>query len=385
MLSPFTPPVGLSDASEGAPVGISHVNCGPIGGAWDGFSRYSGREAALILIEEHLTDSPIHAGYRPIECGNGPLMNGWNVPFDWAGPHEDGNFVLKVQRFAQGGHESVVRRVDMPKIGRAILGENRPRGKRVIPDEPSIDCRAKSAARAKRKSRQLCRNMMATHMLTLNKAEGPNIKMWGPDQWGGWGNGGREDWEEEHGAFWTEAQWADAWDSFRRQVVRVIGYFPYLGILEEHKKGNFHLHVAWAGRIQLGIVRKIWYSIVGGRFGGEVNAKEFKVPHGHDRSAKIAAYMSKYVSKSFLEDSRFNKKRYWASKQTMEECKRYVLSSLTLDGAKAEVARLLGLDYAKFLVSKNGEFVFQNLFFFPDGDGVWINYIPGVHDPDPPF
>lgn len=366
-------------------MGAISSGIGSICGPRAALATDAGREAALILIEEHLTDSTIHAGFRPIECGNGPLLNGWNVPIEWTGPSEDGNFVLKVQRFPGGGHESVLRRVDMPKIGRAIMGLNRPCGKRVVPDEPSMDCRAKSAARAKRKSRQLCRNMMASHMLTLTKAEGPETKMWGFDRWASWHDGGREEWELEKGAFWTEEQWAEAWDHFRRLVVRVIGYFPYVGILEQHRKGNFHLHVAWSGRIPLGITRKIWYSIVGGRYAGEVNAKEFKVPHGHDRASKIAAYISKYVAKSFLEDSRFNKKRYWASKQTMEEAKRYVLNSLTLDGAKDEVARLLGLDYAKFLVPKKGEFVFQNLFFFPDGGGLWLNFIPGVHDPDPPF
>ena len=360
MLSPFTPPVGLPDASGGAPVGVIRSGIGSIGGTWDGFSRHSGREAALDSIEEHLTESPLHAGFRPIEC-DGPLLNGWNVPLDWSGPSPDGqNFVLKIQPFSQGGYEGVLRQVDMPKIGRAILGENRPKGKRVAPAEPSIDCLAKSAARAKRKVRHLCRNMMATHLLTLTKRE------------------------IEGSEYWTEEQWADAWDRLRRLLVRVIGQFPYVAILESHKKGNFHLHVAWVGKINVNLIRKMWLAIVGPS-GGNIDAKFIKVPHGHDRSSRIAGYISKYVTKSFEQNPRFNKKRYWASKQAMEECRRYVLKALTIDSAMEEVKRLLGLDYGRFLVLKNGVFKEQNLFRFPGGGGAWINYLPGVHDSDPPF
>jgi hypothetical protein len=166
--------------------------------------------------------------------------------------------------------------------------------------------------------------------------------------------------------------------------VRVIGSFPYVAILESHQKGNFHLHVAWVGKINVGLVRKMWLSIVGAG-GGNIDAKFIRVPHGHDRSNRIAGYISKYVSKSFEQNPRFNKKRYWSSKQSMEDCRRYVLRALTLGDAMEEVKRLLGLDYGKFLVWKNNEAKTQNLFMFPDGGGVWINYIPGVHDPDMPF
>ncbi|MDP1713091.1 MAG: hypothetical protein Q8K86_11625, partial [Candidatus Nanopelagicaceae bacterium] len=131
-------------------MGVDRSDIGRLRETDSGRKPATGRAAALDLIEEHLTDSPIHAGFRPIEC-DGRLINGWNVPGDWVGPNPDGeNFVLKIQPFAQGGYEAVLRQVDMPKIGRAILGENRPRGKREEPEEPSIDCLAKSAARAKK-------------------------------------------------------------------------------------------------------------------------------------------------------------------------------------------------------------------------------------------
>jgi hypothetical protein len=340
-------------------VGISRLVDGAYRVPGDGASRHTGREAALDLIEEHLTDSLFHAGFRVGEH-SGKLLRQWNFPVEWVGPPPDGNsFVLKIQPFAQGGYEATVRSVNLRRIGEAMEGL-RPVGKREAPEELSVESNMKASARATRRVRHLCRNMMATHLLTLTRRE------------------------SEPSEFWTPEQWADAWDRLRRLLVRVLGQFPYVAILEQHQKGNYHLHVAWVGKINVQLVRKMWLSIVGAG-GGNIDAKQIKVPPGHDRSSRIARYISKYVSKSFQDDPRFNKKRYWASKQSLEEARRYVLRALTLDDAMQEIKRLLGLDYGKFLVWKNNEAKAQNMFMFPDGSGAWINYLPDIHDPGAPF
>lgn len=315
--------------------------------------------SALDLIEVHLTDTLFHAGYRRGEH-LGKSQEGWNFPVEWVGPRPDGDaFVLKVQPFAQGGYEATVRTVNLPRIGEAMEGV-RLVGKREAPEELSIESIIKSSARAKRRVRHLCRNMMATHLLTLTKRECEGSEYWTPDDW------------------------AVAWDRLRRLLVRVIGQFPYVAILEQHKKGNYHLHVAWVGKINVQMVRRMWLSIVGVG-AGNIDAKHIKVASGHDRSSRIARYISKYVAKSFEDNPRFNKKRYWASKQSLEEARRYVLRALTLDDAMQEIKRLLGLDYGKFLVFSRGESRLENLFMFPDGSGAWINYLPDIHDSGPPF
>ncbi len=323
-------------------------------------SAHAGREAPLDLIEEHLTDSIFHAGYRRGEH-SGKLLDGWNFPSDWAGPPPDGNsFVLKIQPFAQGGYEATVRSVNLPRIGQAMEGL-RPVGKREAPEELSVESIMKASARAKCRVRYLCRNMMATHLLTLTRRE------------------------SEASEFWTPEDWATAWDRLRRLLVRVLGQFPYVAILEQHKKGNYHLHVAWVGKINVQLVRKMWLAIVGAG-GGNIDAKYIKVAPGHDRSSRIARYISKYVSKSFEDNPRFNKKRYWSSKQSLEDARRYVLRALTLDGAMQEIKVLLGLDYGKFLVLSHGQPPkLQNMFMFPDGSGAWINFLPDIHDSGPPF
>lgn len=356
-----SPSPSILAPSDGVPFGASDSMAGGrLREPESGRKPATGREAALDLIEEHLTDSIFHAGFRRGEH-SGKLLENWNFPSDWSGPPEnEDSFVLKVQPFAPGGYEATIRRVNLPRIGAAMEGL-RPRGKREAPEELSVESIIKASGRAKRKVRHLCRNMMATHLLTLTRRE------------------------SEESEFWAPEQWAEAWDRLRRLLVRVIGAFPYVAILEQHKKGNYHLHVAWVGKINVQLVRKMWLSIVGGRGAGNIDAKYIKVPAGHDRSARIARYISKYVTKSFEDNPRFNKKRYWASKQSLEEARRYVLRALTLEHAMEEVKRLLGLDWARYFKLQDGGFKADHVFIFPNGGGAWFSYLPDVHDPGPPF
>ena len=190
-----------------------------------------GARSALDLIEEHLTDNSTEALYRQGVQG-GVLVKSWFFPEDWKGAKEGQDFVLKVQPFAKGGYEATVRAVDLEKIGNAMLGGG-VRGKREVPDVVPIDNQMKAAAGSKRKMRHLVKNMMADHLVTFTKREA------------------------EGSRYWTADQWAAAWDRFRRMLVRVIGEFPYVAILEKHEKGSYRLHVAWCGRVNVGIVRKM--------------------------------------------------------------------------------------------------------------------------------
>lgn len=325
-----------------------------------------GGVAPLDLIEEHLTDKCGESEYRrATQCGR--LLENWMVPAEWDGVSSDNPqpFVAKVQPFVSGGYELTVRRIDVEKIGRAMEPARR-RGKRVAPDEIDPANAASSAQRSKTKVRLLVKNMAATHLVTFTRREGDG---------GGW---------------WDESQWAAAWDKFKRTLTRAIGEFPYVAILEKHQKGNYHLHVAWCGRVNVKLVRRIWLAITGGKGSGNIDAKLIRVPMGGDRSARIARYISKYVSKGFEQHSRFNKKRYWASRQTLEEARRYVLAAASVDGVVKEVQRLFGLrlgDFFELCVNRKGLVVpCSNHFYgFPGGGGFWLNYIPELHGGAPPF
>ena len=320
-----------------------------------------GREAPLDLIEEHLTFISPEGQYRQ-GMHAGHLVKNWFFPDEWRGASSSETYVLKVQPFAKGGYEASVRAIDLERIGNAIEGGGK-RGKREAPDIVSVENQEKAAARAKRKMRHLVKNMMADHLVTFTKRE------------------------IEGSEYWTPEQWAKAWDRFRRLLSRVIGDFPYVAILEKHEKGNYHLHVAWCGRVNVGLVRKMWLAALGGGKGcGNIDAKHIKVPSGGDRASRIARYISKYVSKHFEDDPRYNKKRYWASRQTLEEARRYVLTADTLDGAIEQMRKMLGIDFSKFLtIDARRGLVHENIFIFPDGSGLWLAYIPELHSSDPPF
>jgi len=320
--------------------------------------RREGREASLDLIEGHLTSVNWESQYRRGSHG-GFLLKNWFFPADWNGVSDQNpeKFVLKIQPFEKGGYEATIRLLNLEKIGRAIERDS-PGGKREVPEELSVENLEKAAQRAKRKMRLMVKNMGADHLLTLTKREA------------------------EGSDYATAEEWAEYWDKFRRMMVRVIGDFPYVAILEKHKKGNYHLHVAWCGRINLGNVRRIWHAALGGGKGcGNIDHQKIKVKSGGDRSARIARYITKYVSKHFETEPRFNKKRYWASRQTLEEARRYILNADTLDQAIVKMHNMLGLDLAKFLLTeRKGDF-----FMFPDGSGLWLNYIHDIHGVPPPF
>ena len=319
-----------------------------------GAAAAPGREAPLVLIKEHLTYIPPESQYR---CGSqgGRLLKNWAFPSDWQAKPGELTPVLKLQEFKAGGYEATVRLMDLEKIGSAMEG-NRRMGKREESEQgQDLESLLKSAARAKRRVRLLVKNMGATNLVTLTRRE------------------------TVEGGFWSTEQWAKAWDRFRRNVERVIGDFPYVAVLERHKKGNFHLHVAWVGKVNLNVTRGIWWSVCGGRGQGNVDSQYIKVRQGLERADRVAKYISKYTTKHFEESGRFNKKRYWSSRQTLEEARRYVLKAASLDAAIKATMDQLGLRFDDFMVSRGGRLVVEHMFMFPDGGGVWINVIPERH------
>lgn len=314
----------------------------------------AGEAGPLILIEEHLTDNFLESLYQPA-FSQGYLVENWMVESGYTAPPDgEKTPVLKVQKFEAGGYEATVRMLDLAKIGRAMNRAHR-RGKREEPGERDPDSVRKAGARAKRRVRHLVKNMGATNLVTLTRRESSE--------------------DVEAGRSWTAEQWASAWDRLRRCLVRVIGEFPYVAVLEQHAKGNFHLHVAWVGKVNLNIMRPLWWAIAGGRGQGNVHSQYIKVSRGCARSAVIARYISKYVTKHFEEEGRFNKKRYWASRQDMPAIKRYILNCPDAIEALKERYELMDIN----LTDRH------NFFLFPDGSGWWWNFIPDIHASPPPF
>lgn len=351
----------------------------------------AGREAPLVLIKEHLTFIPPETTsyHHPVGV-SGELLQGWSFPdsgFELGGNEFGGNFVKKIQTFKAGGFELSCRSLDLEKIGAAMQGRRR-YGKREAPEYQDRDNIMKAAVRAKRRVRLLTKNMGASHLVTFNKQEGPNVKNWKSSDWDNWHNGGREAWENDHGAFWSPDDWGKAWDRFRRLIIKAEGDFPYVAVLEHHKKGNYHLHVAWVEepgqKINLNLVRGCWWAVLGGRGLGNVDAKFIRVRAGLDRADRVAKYISKYTTKHYEQDGRFNKKRYWASRQAVADPRRVVMNSRTVSDALDEVMKAHGLNMADYMKQGDKGIVFDGLFVFPDNSGFWMTYIPDKHGGTPP-
>lgn len=327
----------------------------------------AGREAPLVLIEEHLTDDVTfpEPSYRATAVSTG-VLGGWSSPVEGVrlGCNEfGGNYVVKVQPFSVGGYELSCRSIDLGALGERLQAQRR-FGRRDRPEELDYANVAKAAQRAKRRVRHLVKNMGASHLVTFTRRETEAL------------------------GFWSAEEWAAAWDRLRRMIVKAKGEFPYVAVLERHKKGNFHLHVAWVEapgqKVNLNLVRGCWWAVCGGRGRGNVDAQYIKVRAGLERSDRIARYVTKYVAKHFEQDCRFNKKRYWASRQSMPEVRRYILNAATSSAAFAQVQAAHGINLADYQRIGRRGLQWDGFFPFPDGSGFWLCHIPDKHGGAPP-
>ncbi len=69
----------------------------------------------------------------------------------------------------------------------------------------------------------------------------------------------------------------------------------------------------------------------------------------------------------------------------MADVRRWVLRAGDLAGAMSEVKSMLGLDWGKFMRLNRGKLEPDHMFMFPDGSGLWFNFLPEIHAGAPPF
>lgn len=144
--------------------------------------------------------------------------------------------------------------------------------------------RERAARRAKTEVRRLCKAMMADTLLTLTyRANVVDLDL-------------------------CKAHLKE----FVRRVRRIVPGFMAVAGFEQQNRGAWHVHLATA-RIPVvlrpvngsgdfrsfNVLRAIWRSVVG-EHGGNVDLSRRK-RHSRKSAAEIAAYISKYISKTFLE------------------------------------------------------------------------------------
>lgn len=310
--------------------------------------RFSGVGGAspLDLINGHLTDN----GFIPVSRGLPPHLE----PKNWFcrqghNPNKDFHYVAKLQAFESGGYEVTFLKTDLKRLA-DCMDAPRCSGKRVQGEQDENNV-ISSVNRSKRRIRHLIKSMGCDRMLTLTRRE------------------------SDPTAFWTVKDWVFAWDRFNRLCKRMGVSLVYVAVLECHKKGNYHLHAAIAGRINVNHIRKIWLACCGGGKGsGNVDVAMKQGLTDYKRRAGLAKYVSKYVAKQ-LGQTEFNKKRYWSSRHKLPPVRRYILSADDLQAALFEFAN-------SFLL--NSLHLFPAVFMFKLGSCAWFSFDDCMLAP-PPF
>lgn len=116
-----------------------------------------------------------------------------------------------------------------------------------------------------------------------------------------------------------ERAWAE-WGKFERAMSRRYRDFGYVVVLERHKSGNFHIHFATNGWMDVRTVRLLWHRVLTNNYSLREIIAGAASPGNVDvgvprRSRKISGYLAKYLGKTFagLHDQRI--KRFASSKQ----------------------------------------------------------------------
>lgn len=162
--------------------------------------------------------------------------------------------------------------------------------------------------------------------------------------------------------------------------------FPVCGHSRKARQERYHLHVAWCGRVNVGLVRKMWLAALGGGKGcRNIDAKHIRVPAGGDRASRIARYISKYVAKHFEDDPRYNKKILNQSSDSQKNAAVRSHGGYARWGDRTNAPD----DGAGFLQvprdAPSARAGSSNMFRFPSSSGFWLSYIPELHASDPPF
>ncbi len=209
---------------------------------------------------------------------------------------QDYQWRLKIQPFTQGGFELKAVLVNRNALNR-LVNANRDGGRRLTPKERDEDVikrdREKAAFRAARKVRQFCIEIRADRLLTLTS----------------------------RGLLTDYDTTIATWKRFMRVLDAAGAKFEYIAIPELHSNGeHYHIHAAINGYLKADLLRRCWQIALGGKGNergtealGNVDIKQSKrrLQDSGKRAVAIARYISKYITKSYLEHHQFNRKRYW--------------------------------------------------------------------------
>jgi hypothetical protein len=272
---------------------------------------------------------------------------------------------LKLQQFTNGGFEAKAILVNRNQLDRLNSTKRKggPRSKTTNEAAALLNLQ-KCAYRAASKVRHLCLEIGVDRLLTLTSR---NLLT---------------DYDDS----------IATWKRFMRILEHAGEKFEYIAVPELHKNGNhYHIHVAINGFVRADMLRRCWQIALGGKGDekgehalGNIDIKCNK-GNGVDKNkqtVRIARYISKYITKSYLEHHLFNRKRYWAPRTIkLPESQGEWMRATTI----ASVLRTL---YSRFDTALVVEAVQDKSLYITEANApmIFLRYLPNEDKPLPtPF
>ena len=291
----------------------------------------------------------------------------WGQPINQPIYDQDLQWRLKIQPFTKGGFEAKAVLVNRNALNR-LVNANRDRGKRSTPkerDDADIQRdREKAAFRAAAKVRHFALEIRADRLLTLTS----------------------------RGLLTDYDQLIATWKRFMRVLEAANAKFEYIAVPELHKSGeHYHIHAAINGFVKAALLRRCWQIALGGKGNergsgalGNVDLKQQKrrQPDPRKQCLGIARYISKYITKSYLEHHKFNRKRYWVPRSVkLPESSGEWMRAETIAEAVQEL-------YVRFDPALMIEATKDKSFYITDRNAamIFFRYLPDENNPLPtPF
>jgi hypothetical protein len=185
----------------------------------------------------------------------------------------------------------------------------------------------RAARRATTKVRRLCKSKGLSVMLTLTYRE----------------------------CMTDRARMARDFDVFMKRLRRLVPGIEYVCVFELQTRGAWHAHVAvprvlshymHGGRLvkSYDLLRSIWRAVVGADNGNVDVSRNKRVARS---SARLASYISKYISKSFYESLNGGRDSYSASGKALPPGLLFRVPHAALSDAISDLMDLIGSDVAR--------------------------------------
>lgn len=211
------------------------------------------------------------------------------------------DYQLIIREFPSGMIEMVQRRVNfMKELDRSrnmgVRGPVRERTSEEIESSKEENLR-RAERRARQKVRHLIMSIGADHLLTLTYRE----------------------------LVTDSEQLASDFKRFTRLVRERLPNWQYVAVKEFQERGALHMHCAVVGKQDIKFLRKCWYAALGadpnaqgdqtpGQVDIRYKKKRFSGQSSVFSALQLAAYLSKYISKTFAHERELGLHRYQASR-----------------------------------------------------------------------